>query len=63
MSYTIKKHITDIDFNNEEITVEYNFSKAELGHFDGTGLQIGVDWDSSMALNKSLKTNEQYKTK
>ncbi len=43
MSYTIKKHITDIDFNNEEITVEYNFSKAELGHFDGTGTFDGVE--------------------
>ena len=43
MSYTIKKHITDINFNNEEITVEYNFSKAELGYFDGTGAFEGVE--------------------
>ena len=43
MIYNIKLHVTDINFNNEDITVEYNFSKAELGHFDGTGTFDGVE--------------------
>ena len=43
MIYNIKLHITDINYNNEDITVEYNFSKAELGHFDGTGTFDGVE--------------------
>tara|TARA_R100001163_G_C5032278_1_gene172161 strand:+ start:272 stop:505 length:234 start_codon:yes stop_codon:yes gene_type:complete len=43
MIYNIKLHVTDIKYNNEDITVEYNFSKAELGHFDGTGTFDGVE--------------------
>ena len=43
MIYNIKLHVTDINFNNKDITVEYNFSKAELGHFDGTGTFDGVE--------------------
>ena len=43
MIYNIKLYITDINYNNEDITVEYNFSKAALGHFDGTGTFDGVE--------------------
>ena len=43
IKYNIKLHVTDINFNNEDITVEYNFSKAELGYFDGTGTFDGVE--------------------
>ena len=43
MIYNIKLHVTNINFNNKDITVEYNFSKAELGHFDGTGTFDGVE--------------------
>tara|TARA_R110002020_G_scaffold29032_3_gene91885 strand:+ start:193 stop:426 length:234 start_codon:yes stop_codon:yes gene_type:complete len=43
IKYTHKLYITEIRFNNKDITVEYNFSKAELGHFDGTGTFDGVE--------------------
>ena len=43
IKYKHKLHITDIRFNNEDITVEYNYSKAELGHLDGTGTFDGVE--------------------
>ena len=43
IKYNIKLHITDISFNNEDITVEYNFAKAELGYLDGTGTFDGVE--------------------
>ena len=43
IQYTLKKHITDIEYNNEQLTVEYNFVKAERGYFDGTGTFDGVD--------------------
>ena len=43
MIYNIKLHVTDINFNNEDITVEYNFSKAELGYLNGTGTFDGVE--------------------
>ena len=43
MKYNIKLHITDIHFNNKDITVEYNFSKAELDYLNGTGTFDGVE--------------------
>jgi len=43
IKYNIKLHATDITFKGEDITVEYNFSKAELGYFDGTGTFDGVE--------------------
>jgi hypothetical protein len=43
IKYNIKLHITELNFNNEDITVEYNFSKAELGYLDGTGTFDGVE--------------------
>ena len=41
--YKIKLHITDIYYNNNDLTIEYNYSKAELGYFDGTGIFEGVE--------------------
>jgi hypothetical protein len=41
--YKIKLHITDIEYNNDDLTIEYNYSKAELGYFDGTGTFEGVE--------------------
>lgn len=41
--YKIKLHITDIQYNNDDLTIEYNYSKAELGYFDGTGTFEGVE--------------------
>ncbi len=43
IKYTHKLHITDINYNHKDITVEYNFTKAELGYFDGTGTFDGVE--------------------
>jgi hypothetical protein len=41
--YKIKLHITDIQYNNDDLTIEYNYSKAELGYFNGTGTFEGVE--------------------
>jgi hypothetical protein len=41
--YKIKLHITDIHYNNDDLTIEYRYSKAELGYFDGTGIFEGVE--------------------
>ncbi len=41
--YKIKLHVTDIHYNNDDLTIEYNYSKAELGYFDGTGTFEGVE--------------------
>lgn len=41
--YKIKLHITDIEYNNDDLTIEYNYSKAELGYFNGTGTFEGVE--------------------
>ena len=41
--YEIKSHTTDIHYNNDDLTIKYNYSKAELGYFDGTGTFEGVE--------------------
>ena len=41
--YEIKSHITDINYNNDDLTIKYHYSKAELGYFDGTGTFEGVE--------------------
>jgi len=41
--YKIKPHITNINYNNDDLTIKYNHSKAELGYFDGTGTFEGIE--------------------
>tara|TARA_Y100000114_G_scaffold69848_1_gene63960 strand:- start:1282 stop:1515 length:234 start_codon:yes stop_codon:yes gene_type:complete len=41
--YKIKPHTTNINYNNDDLTIKYNYSKAELGYFDGTGTFEGVE--------------------
>ena len=51
IKYNTKLFVTDIEYNNNQITVEYNFVKAERSYFDGTGTFDGVD------INKILIDN------
>ena len=60
IKYNIKLHVTDLEYKNQDITVEYNFSKAELGYFDGTGTFDGVEIVSVLLDNINVTSLLHY---
>mgnify|MGYP003123074728 CR=1 FL=1 len=43
MNYKTTIDICHIDYNGIELTIGYEFAKAELGYYDGTGTFDGVE--------------------
>ena len=60
IKYNIKLHVIDLEYKNQDITVEYNFSKAELGYFDGTGTFDGVEIVSVLLDNINVTSLLHY---
>ena len=43
IKYSTKLYIIEFNYKGKDITVEYNFTKAELGYLNGTGTFDGVE--------------------